>query len=200
VKEVWKYVLGGGPDSPEKEKRPKTVRPRAGQTISAVGLEAGAVWVWTHYLHGRTKPCLQEFCVCRKVDSPLESRWQGFILADHWGYNKVVLLGLTENVMDTCPELREGKLDLRGAMIDLTRPAGKRNGIVTAVVKPDFRRSWKTIVMPYTTRDCLEKMFWRSKRDPEGMAEYQAIVAKLSPDLHAEDAPSSRDPKQEESA
>jgi hypothetical protein len=161
---IWEQIQGGRPDDPA-TKGPQTRRVASGETLRIWPLESQASWYVTHFLGQRTRPCLGDVCLCKRVDRPVRTRWTGWVLAaERWRPLCVRLVALTENCWDSCPEIRDPTFNLRGRLLILRRPKGGARGKVWAQVDQLARVDGHVPELPYTQRDQLLRV-WFSERD-----------------------------------
>jgi hypothetical protein len=192
--DYWDHIVTGVPDRDDK-RRPKSRRPGIGETLELMPLEASVGWYYTHFLRRRTRPCLGSRCFCQKEDSPVESRWVGWILAFDVKAKKDILAALTDNCYKSCSVLQLPDVDLRGCKLTLKRHGKAANGKVTAEVEIDAFPKYKDIRLPYTQRDQLMRV-WFSPRDSYAeVCEYGDVEAKPDPLVK----PGDRDQVDEES-
>ena len=158
--DLWEQVVGGRPDDPAK-KGPQTRRCRSGERLSVWCLERQASWYVTHFLGQRTRPCLGDACLCKKLNAPVVTRWTGWILAAERMRPLIVrLVALTENCWDSCEELRNPAEDLKGRLLVLERPRGGARGRVYAKLEQYSRKLEYLPDLPYTQRDQLIKVWF----------------------------------------
>jgi len=158
------HIPSGGPNVNGERKRPKTRSPGSGERVLLAPVEDAVGWYLTHYIHGRTKPCLGDRCACQKADKPLPTRWQGYVLALEMPKRQVVLALLTKNCWDVCAELRDGKQSLRSGQLILTRKGGAQ-GVVEAAFVPGFYPMSQIPVLAYTHQDQLMRVWFAGLDD-----------------------------------
>ncbi len=138
---------------------------KSGEVLKVWPLEDQAQWYVTHFLGQRTRPCLGEVCLCQKLETPVRTRWTGWLLAAERLRPFIVrLVALTENCWDSCALLRDPSFALRGRLLILRRPAGGARGKVYAEVDTYAAVQGYLPVLPYTQRDQLLKV-WFSEKD-----------------------------------
>ncbi len=161
---LWEQVRRGEPGDPQK-KGPQTRRVRSGEKLRLYCLEPRPTWYVTHFLGQRTRPCLGDACLCRKLEQPIRTRWTGWILAAESFRPLVVrLLNLTENCWDTCADLRDRTFDATGRVIELWRGPGGSKARVYCRFDPHARALVDVPRLPYTQKDQLLKL-WFSEKD-----------------------------------
>jgi hypothetical protein len=184
---VWDFVRHGRPDDDADRKGPQTRRPKQGERLSLLPLESQVGWYFTHFIGRRTRPCLGDRCPCQGSAVKVENRWVGWILAIDETTQRVVLASLTENTFKTCQALRDRSIDLRSCRLILQREADKPNGRVKAEVQRNCGASRSRLVLPYTQRDQLLRVWFNAKDDYAEVALYQDLAGKTEPDQAAED-------------
>jgi len=169
---IWDQVVGGRPDDPAK-KGPQTRRCKAGEVYRCWPLEDQAGWYLTHFLGQRTRPCLGEVCMCQSSETPVRTRWTGWILvAERFRPLLVRLLALTENCWDSCDALRNPTVLLRGRELMLRRPKGGARGKVYAEVSDQNYDPEAMPRLPYTQKDQLLRVWFSEKDGFDEMNQY----------------------------
>jgi hypothetical protein len=171
----------GRPDDPG-DKGPQTRRVKAGEVLCVVCLEDQAQWYVTHFLGQLTRPCLGDACLCKRLDTPVRTRWTGWILAaESMRPLTVRLVALTEHCWDTCDQLRDPKFSLFGKQLRLTRAGATGKGRVSCSVDPYLDYKGRVPRLPYSQRDQLLKVWFSEKAGYDEFNKY-AHDEWLSPD------------------
>jgi len=172
----------GTPEDPAK-KGPQVRRVLPGETLKVWPLEERAGWYVTHFLGQLTRPCLGDECICHSIETPVRTRWAGWILvAENFRPLLVRLLALTENCWDSCEELRRADFNWRGRMMILTRPKGGFRGRVYVKVDDVMVRHPESMPkLPYTHKDQLLKVYFTQKHGYDEFNQY-AHSAWVAPD------------------
>src|SRR5258708_7862317 len=67
---------------PEKKKlRQGIARPKTAESLSFIVLDEKVTEVWTHWIGGRTQPCLGDGCECKNWPATNKRRWKGYVMA-----------------------------------------------------------------------------------------------------------------------
>jgi hypothetical protein len=153
-------VVTGTPDDPG-VKGPETVRVRRGPKAEFYPVVRQASWYTTHFLYGRTKPCLGDGCECHSLEKPVRPRWSGFLLcAVRFAPLKIVNLALTQNCWDSCELLRNKNLDLRYYKISVWRDGRGDKGRVYCQLDYLANRRGCNLDLPYTILDVLTLLWF----------------------------------------
>lgn len=107
--------------------------PKCGQTMRLIVLSDHVEGVWTHWVDGRTIPCVGKTagCICGRLD--LGRRWKGYVAAYEPEHGRVVLAELTLGAYTSIRErLTEVSYRLRGKVLRLWRAGGKDNARCSA--------------------------------------------------------------------
>lgn len=140
--------------------------PAPGTAVRGIVLSSALVGVWTHWFNGRTTPHLLGRGGCSGCREHLSKRWKGY-LAIYWQAGVCVgLAELTPSAARACPELIEATgADLRGYLIELARPLGKKNGRVSLRLQPPpYRRAPDKLPPAPDVRACLLRI-WDRRED-----------------------------------
>jgi hypothetical protein len=123
-----------GPPKKEKPKAP-IKRPKTAQTVRYVLLDEQVTEVWTHWIGGRTQPCLGKSCECANWPPKQNQRWKGYLMALEKPAHQLVIVELTPEAFSGCAELQDRSRSLRGALLTLQRQGTQPNGRVKAAVQ-----------------------------------------------------------------
>lgn len=180
---VWDHIKPGNPEDGFRRGRLKIRRPVPGERYCFVALEGAVGWYLTHYLDklDRTRPCLGEDCFCQSEELKPRVRWDGWIVGLDIHANRVVLNHLTFNTWKTCEHLRDRSLSLRGARITLARPAGSRNGVVTATVEPHAIAERRLPRAAIHHREALLYVWFDGKDSYEEVVKYADLYGTFAP-------------------
>jgi hypothetical protein len=95
------------------------------------------VGVWTHWIDGRTQPCIKGIgCLCEAEELP--TRWKGYLAAMAQGHDRPVLVELTANAARLLPacELEAPHGGIRGRFLRLSRASRRKTGPIEATLGP----------------------------------------------------------------
>ena len=158
VDDYWDLIVTGDPGADPGPPRPRTRIPEAGEEVVFCVLDPNVTWVRTHYIGGRTQPCLGQMCACVTSSKPLKARWTGYAMAQEIKVRKLCVAVLTEEAKRTCPELADKLVDLHGAKLTVRRRGPRKNGPLSAAVEvgkwPRVGRS------PVELREVLKRTWW----------------------------------------
>lgn len=121
----------------------KIVRARPAEPVDVVIHSAQVLGVITHWVNGRTKPCLKDRCPCRTTPDRYRPIWKGYVLAtNHHQAGKLVIVEITQEAAQAEPRLSGGCEILRGARLQLRRrtasPASDVLPTLTVAYRPDW--------------------------------------------------------------
>lgn len=121
----------------------KIVRPRPGEPLDVI-VYTPQVWgMMTHWVNGRTKPCLAKDCPCQKEGSDLRSLWKGYLLAATYDkLSELVIVEISVEAAWQCKELQGQCQLLRGARLKLRRANAKANSQVIPELTLNHRTDW----------------------------------------------------------
>lgn len=121
---------------PEPERRTMyVVTPKVGEPVRAVSLARRPVGVWTHWLDGTTHPHLDAPHPCPGCKAKAPRRWKGYLHAWSYTHKRPCLLELPADAVRLTVQLRDDKVDLRGARINLRRVGPHPNSQVVCEVQ-----------------------------------------------------------------
>lgn len=86
--------------------------------------------VYTHYLDGRTRPCTGSELDCDGCYRKLARRWKAYLCAVGFGSGRRCIVELTQGAMESCPQVIDRTVNLRGRRIILSRDGNSKNGPV----------------------------------------------------------------------
>lgn len=115
----------------------RLVSPRVNNPVSGVVYSSQVVGFNTHYLGGRTTPCLGDGPQCIGHVEGLPVRWKGFLLGYSNQTHATVIFELPAQTVRSMEELRTGGADLRGAAIRLIRVGPNANSPVKCELRLD---------------------------------------------------------------
>lgn len=120
---------------PKQKTKVPIVRPKAAQTLRFFLLDQEVTGVWTHWIGGRTQPCLGEVCECVNWPASKMQRWKGYCMAVQKEGFPLCLVEITPEAYRDCSELQDTTRSLRGSLLTLRRLGTKPNGKVVATVQ-----------------------------------------------------------------
>jgi hypothetical protein len=120
--------------SADKPKRYDILSPRTGEQVGGLCLSERVLGVITHWIDGRTMPCVKVLSYCEGCSRKLPSRWKGYLAIMKPVDGKYAILELTEEARRSCPDLGPDKWSLRGKRILLTRRGTSKRAAVTATI------------------------------------------------------------------
>ena len=122
----------------------------------------------THYVSNKTLQCMGEDCPRCKHN--VEKRWHGWVAGHQWDTGKTKIVELTHRAAISVQRWRKEFGILRGATLELVRPAKKHNGRLFASLTP---RSLPLESLPAcpNVRACLYRLWGleENDRDPFGI-------------------------------
>lgn len=113
------------------------VRVPPGKPLSGLLTSQSVLGVWTHFLGGRTLPCMSSDC--KGCEAQMPKRWEGYISLITPSPSKHILVALTPGaalgISDTAPD----PLQLRGNLVIFERGGKRLNSRLRArVERVDF--------------------------------------------------------------
>lgn len=90
---------------------------------------------FTHFVGGRTLPCLEPECACCTAERP--KRYEGFISLIWIVGRRHQLVRMTRNAMMQLKSQTTPSSSLRGRVVLLERKGGRSNGRVEVLVEPE---------------------------------------------------------------
>lgn len=108
--------------------------PKHLQPVRAIILSESVVGVYTHYIDGRTRPCMGTVRTCGGCAAGMSRRWKGYLGCIVPVNGKRVLVEVTTEAVRGCPMLLTSKVNLRGSTIELRRTAEAKNSPVRATI------------------------------------------------------------------
>lgn len=153
-----------GPPARDDRRMLRIVRcPKEG-FLDLVILSDHLVGVWTHWLDGRTQPCMApNDCGCQRMHIP--HRWKGYLACSLTTDRKVVLAELTGEAC-RCISLQDSPLTgkpLRGLVLRLQRDRRSRGGRVLAGIRSEARVASDTLPRAPDVHEELMRI-WTSRR------------------------------------
>lgn len=107
------------------------VRPVSGcAAVRGIVVSTHAIACWTHWIDGRTVPCLANPARCLPCDQGHGRRRKGYLLVLMRGVERLALLELTEQVLRASPSLIQPTAGLRGKPFEAKRLGQAKNGRV----------------------------------------------------------------------
>ncbi len=162
--DYWDLIVTGDPGGNPGPAHPRTRIPDKGEKVTFCLLDDHITWVRTHYISGRTQPCLGQQCACQTSTRPLRARWTGYAMATDIATRKLCVAVLTEHARDTCPVLGDRAQNLRGARLTVTRRGDKKNAPITAEIEVG---KWPKVgESPVALRAVLVRTWWGEKGGP----------------------------------
>jgi len=138
---------------PKKKIKVPIVRPKTAQTLRFIVLDEEVTQAWTHWLGGRTQPCLGIGCECRQWPQGQNQRWKGYLMCIQKEGIPLCLAEITTEAWRDCPELQDETRSLRGALLTLKRQGSQPNGKVVASVQ--YNHSAAVKASPIDCKDAL---------------------------------------------
>lgn len=164
MNDYWDLIVTGEPGDSPGPPRPRTRIPAAGEEVELACLEKRITWVRTHYIAGRTQPCLGQVCACVTSSKPLKARWTGYAMCIDIAARKLCVGVFTEECRRTAPMLGDKLTDLHGARIRLRRRGTRTNGPLTAQVEVG---KWPKVgASPVALKEVLRRTWWGEKGGP----------------------------------
>jgi hypothetical protein len=110
--------------------------PGVGGSLKVVSLSHAVLGVTTHWLHGRTQPCITGDEPCVGCKGGVAKRWKGYLACYAVLKKELGLLELTAFAYRRCRELHEDN-DLYRREISLQRIGAGSNGKIIATVSAE---------------------------------------------------------------
>lgn len=85
------------------------------------------VGVETHFIGGRTLPCIGRKNGCTCADGTVSTRWKGYLGVEMPATGRLALVELTKKGLESCPEILAKNGALRGFRITIARTHKNKN-------------------------------------------------------------------------
>lgn len=83
--------------------------------------------LWTHYVSGKTFPCIGERFNCPYCGPLTSQRWTGYLPVKIPRSHLLWFVTLTDGCRDHCPELKDETIDLKGHILTVWREGQRSN-------------------------------------------------------------------------
>jgi len=130
-------VLVPSPLPPEGRRFVRILSPSVGKPIRFVSLSTVVTGVLTHFVNGRTQPCLPQACPFCPPVIGYPQRWKGYLFGRDVEGHVAALLELPADTCRTHVQLRDQSINLAGASILAERIGPAPNSTVRATVRLD---------------------------------------------------------------
>jgi hypothetical protein len=117
----------------------RLVSPKVGSPVSGLCYSSAVVGTNTHFLHGRTHPCLGTGPECIGHAEGIPVRWKGYLFGLSDQTHQPVLFEIPADCVRQTIQLRDSAVNLRGAMVRFIRIGPNINSPVRAEVRLDAR-------------------------------------------------------------
>lgn len=154
--------------------------PKPGAAVHAIVTSYELLGVTTHFLHRRTKPCLNDEARCEGCLSGLPKRWKGYLAAELPPGGHKVLIEITYDGYRTCKELQAPGVALHGRRIDLRRMGSSKQAKVK--VELDTSNVAKLCGEPFDVKAALLRIWFgeRPGRTDAKNKRFEATMDKLT--------------------
>lgn len=155
-------------DRPQADRRPfyPIWSPTPDREIHVVLVSQSLLGVFTHWIDGRTRPCLGSREECVGCDLKLPRRWKCFLGAFNPASGRLGILEVTQEAFLRCRQLNEDSGKLRGLTVRLIRTGLAKNARVTALVGARVTAG-ATVPPSFDVKAALERVWFSAT--PEGL-------------------------------
>jgi len=125
------------PVPPQGGRYTKIVSPKLGVPEKGIVLSRAVLGVETHFIDGRTSPCLGREGGCVGCAERAGKRWKGYLFGHSQTHHCSCLFEIPADSVRRTALLNGGAADLRGYQIELVRVGPQPNSRVLVRLRPD---------------------------------------------------------------
>lgn len=125
-------------ECPDPDRRPwvRQLIPQAGVATRVYCVHNHVQGYATHWIDGRTRPCLNSRMFCEGCQRASEPRWEGYIGVVVWPRKTVAILKITKGAWNYSRTLKREQGALRGKMLICCRLGSQNNSPLSIEMAP----------------------------------------------------------------